>query len=63
MKQLIKGYENKDILDQTDILDFFINEVSTPDVEDKRLRIAVQSLKLADAMIKEYVAKLRKSKK
>lgn len=61
MKQLIKNFENKDILEKTDYREFFIAEVNTSDIEDKELRIAVQSFKLADTIIKGQLKKLKKS--
>lgn len=62
MKQLIKNIENSDILQKTDYREFFITEVNTSDIEDKELRIAVQSFKMADAIIKGHLKKLMKDK-
>lgn len=62
MKQLIKNIENSDVLDQIDYREFFITEVNTSDIEDKELRVAVQSFKLADAIIKGNLKKLAKGK-
>ena len=62
MKQLIKNIENSDILQKTDYREFFITEVNTSDIEDKELRVAVQSFKMADAIIKGQLKKLAKGK-
>lgn len=62
MKQLIKNIENSDVLDKTDYREFFITEVNTSDIEDKELRVAVQSFKMADAIIKGQLKKLAKGK-
>lgn len=63
MKQLIKNIENSDVLDQIDYREFFITEVNTSDIEDKELRVALQSFKLADAIIKGHLKKLAKGKR
>lgn len=62
MKQLIKNIENSDVLDQIDYREFFITEVNTSDIEDKELRVAVQSFKMADSIIKGHLKKLAKGK-
>lgn len=62
MNQLIKNIENSDVLEKTDYREFFITEVNTSDIEDKELRVAVQSFKMADAIIKGHLKKLTKDK-
>lgn len=62
MKQLIKNVDNKTILENADYRKFFIDDVVTSDVLDKELRVAVQSFRMADAIIKGHLKKLTKDK-
>lgn len=60
MKQLINGYDNEEIVSQTNMHNFIMN-VNTSDVTEKDLRIAIQSYKLASGIIEGYVSKIRKA--
>ena len=62
MKQLVNGYDNSEIANQTDYREFFL-KVNTSDVTDKELRIAVQSYKLSMNIIDSHYKKFMRDMK
>ena len=59
MKQLlVKGYNNSEILEQSNHYEFFA-KVKISDITESDLRIAVQSYKLAKKIMDSYVKKIK----
>lgn len=59
MKQLlVKGYNNSEILEQSNHYEFFA-KVNISDITESDLRIAVQSYKLATKIMDSYVKKIK----